>query len=125
MNKNCQLLGLLASLLLLAAGVFFLNENMHSSQLALRSRHSNPVRLYIRREIKTDLYKPTDGPQPLTGWEMSGVGNSSKEGMMQTKTSAPSDHRTKKGSADSTQAGNREKDLDSLASANRDSAASK
>ncbi|MCF0039858.1 hypothetical protein [Dyadobacter fanqingshengii] len=125
MNKNWQFSGLLISLVLLATGVFYLNEHMYDTKLASRSKRSNPVRLYIHREIRTDLYTPADGPAPLDGWEMSGMRNRSMEGMVQIKTSAPSERRRHHASADSTHAGNNGKGLDSLTSVNRDSAASR
>ena len=125
MNRNWQILGMLISLLLLGTGVFYLNQNMYSNRLAAQSKHANPVRLYIHREIKADLYKHSDGPESLTGWEMSGIGHRGNEGMVQTKTSSPSGRHPQQARADSAKAGNKAKDLDSLASANRDSAASR
>ena len=124
MNKNWQILSLLISLLLLAAGIFFRNESIYSDRLAVRGKHSNPARLYIHREIKTDLYKHPDGPEPLTGWETSGIGNRGNKRRLHTKISEPSGRRTQQAFADTTNAGHGSKDLDSLASANRDSASS-
>ncbi|MCF0060515.1 hypothetical protein MUK70_14820 [Dyadobacter chenwenxiniae] len=122
MNKDERILGLIL-VLLLAAGTYFLNQTKHVHQLAVRNKRSNPVRLYIPREIKTDLYTPHEGPAPLTGWDMSGIG---RKGWSATiKTSKSTKRRKQRVSADSTQARNNGKRLDSLTSANRDSAASK
>lgn len=124
MNKNWQLLALLIVLVLLAGGIIFLSQHLYSNQLTARVGRSNPVSIFIKREIKTDLYTPSQGPAPLTGWEMSGVGNSNREGLMQTRTTASSRSR-KPAPADSLQSGRHEQTPDSLASVHRDSAASR
>ncbi|MCF2488636.1 hypothetical protein [Dyadobacter sp. CY347] len=122
MNVKWRLLGLFMTLSLLGACVLILNHDKQNDVIAIRAHRANPSSIYIKREIKTDLYDPAEGPAPLTGWETSGVGAGERERRMQTRTAT---RPKQKAPADSSQAGNAVQERDSSAAANRDSAASR
>ena len=126
MTKNWQFFSLIITLFVLIGCMIMVNQNRQSEVLATRTKLANPSSIYIKREIKTDLYTPTDSPAPLTGWEMSGTGAGGNEGMMQTKTVTTLPQRPNpKTYADSSQVGQRRQYRDSSAAADRDSITSR